>query len=381
MLPIYFFGGLGLVLLLTLVPLPKQKLKNTINKYVSERDTKGDLLKKIEKTFLIKIMTPKPGSLFREREQSKLKKSGCKLSLEQLSIVKVGIFIVSVVIIIGIYTNMNDMREQGVLQQVNNSNSATSLIFGEEATTQAVVSLEGVLLNKVIERTPNYKEYFKKNKIGDLASKIAIAREELEIIDTDDVMARKVLSILLQAYTISKLSLSNILFAILIAMAATGLVDVHLNFQRSIRGRKIEKEFEKIEAVIILLMNKDNVNVVTLLQQMKQQSKILKPYFQECLNQYTSSPEKALDDLIEEVNNNEFSKFITILKQCLYSDKDTNNQILKIQRTLRLSLQETLNKQRNKNKRLRLTLLQFPLILLLILLIMLPFLDIIKNTI
>lgn len=381
MLPIYLIGGLGVLLMLTLIPLPKQKLKNTINKYVSPKDTKGDFVKKIEKSLIVRLITPKHDSIYREKEELKLKRAGCKLKLEHVSIIKIIIFCCSFFLILGIYLNMNEMREQGVLNQVNNDSSASSLIFGDSETNSKSISIEELLLNKVIERSPNYKEFFKKDKVQELANVIAITRDELEIVDLDDIIAKKVLGLLLQAYTVSKLTFSNFIIIILLAIAFTGVLDMYFYFLRSIRSGKIEKEFEKIEAVIILLMNKENVNVVSLLQQMKQQSRILKPYFQECLNQYTSNPVKALDDLIDDVSNNEFTKFITILKQCLYSDKDTNNQILKIQRTLRLSLQETMNKQKNKSKRFRLTLLQFPLILLLILLVMLPFLDIIKKTI
>lgn len=380
MLPIYFFGGLGLILILTLIPHPKQKLRSTINKYVSQKDNKGDFIKRVEKSIIIRLITPKSGTIRREKEEISLKRAGCKINLEQLAMIRIIIFVFSFSLVLGVYLNMNEMREKGILDKVNNT-SASSIIFADNETNDISISMEGMLLNKVIENTPDYKEFFKNNKEQELAKKIAIAREELEIVDTDDVIARNVLRLLLQAYTVSQLSFSNLGVIILIAIAITGVVDVYLIFTKSIRNKKIQKDFEKIEAVIILLMNKENINVVSLLQQMKQQSKILKPYFQECLNQYTSSPTKALDDLIDEVSNNEFTKFITVLKQCLYSDKNTNNQILKIQRTLRLSLQETQNKQKNKDKRLRLTLLQLPLILFLALLAISPFLDIINKAI
>ena len=379
---VYILGGIGILLLLTLIPLPKQKLKSTINKYVSEKDSRDELITRIEKSFFIKMITPNPASNRYAKERKKLLKAGITLSLEKMSIIKVIFFIVSFIFILGVYMNMSTLREEGILKISNNSRTATTLIMGNKEAPASEDNLNfDSLLRKTIEIVPDYKTYFRKNKMGDLAKKIAVIRDEMNIQDSKDETARKVLETLFQAYNVSVVTPANIGIIILIALLSTGLIDLVIGFNKSIRSTKIEKEFAKIEAVTILLMNKENVNVVSLLQQMKAQSRVLKPNFQQCLNKYTPNPVQALDDLIEEVDNSEFTKFITILKQCLYSDKTTNNQILKIQRSLRLAMEETVNKQRNRNKRIRLTMLQFPLILLLILLLMLPFFEIIKNTI
>lgn len=378
---VYILAGVGALLLLTLIPLPRQRLKNTINKYMYEKDSREEFISKIEGSFLIKMMTPKKDSVRYEKERKKLLKSGIRLSLEKVAIIKVVFFIISFIFIFGVYVNMNTLREKGILEQSDNNNAVTLIMGNTDTDVKGSNSIYDSLLQKTLEKAPNYKTYFKKNKVGELAAIIGDAREELSIQDNKDETARKVLQTLLQAYNMTIISPANVGILLLLALLSTGIIDLIFGFRKSIRIAKIEKEFAKIEAVTILLMNKENINVVSLLQQMKAQSKVLRSNFQQCLNMYTSSPVKALDELVTEVDNSEFTKFITILKQCLNSDKATNNQILKIQRNLRLAMEETVNKQKNRSKRIRLTLLQFPLILLLILLIMLPFFDIIKNTI
>lgn len=377
---IYILGGIGILLFLSLIPMPKRKLKNTINKYVCEKDSRKKIITKIEHSFLIKMITPNPTSKRYDREKKKLKKAGITLSLEKLAIIKVTFFIVSFVFILGVYMNMNTLREEGILNQNNTSGNATLIVGKKEIDVSDNLNFDS-LLEKTLETVPDYKIYFRKNKMQELAKKIVLIRDRMSIQDPKDEVARKVLKTLFQAYNVSVLTPANVVIIFLIALLSTGLVDLIVKFKQSIRSTKIEKEFAKIEAVTILLMNKESTNVVSLLQQMKSQSKVLRPNFQQCLNKYITSPTEALDDLIEEVDNSEFTKFITILKQCLYSDKNTNNKILKIQRNLRLAMEETINKQKNRNKKIRLTLLQFPLMLLLILLLMLPLFDIIKDTI
>lgn len=376
----YYLGGLGLVLLLTLIPLPKKRLRNTINKYISEKDGNSNLLIKFEKSILVKLIIPKENSRQRVRDKEKIKKAGIKISLERIAAIKIGIFIIFFFLTIGAYSNMNSLREKGILEKPSYSNNEQYLTFNDNQTQEdSVNSIESSLLKKVLENVPDYKNYIKNDKINNLAKKIAIERKELGILDENDQIAKNVLTILVDAYTASTITLRDIITILLISIISTGIVDIIIYLKSSVRNSKIEKEFEKIEAVTLLLMNKESVNVISLIQQMKKQSNTLKPYFQQCLNQYPSNPNKALDELIDSVNNNEFTKFITILKQCLHSDKNTNNQILKIQRALRLALNKTSNKRKNRNKRVRLTLMQFPLLIMLILLIMLPFINIMSS--
>jgi hypothetical protein len=382
MMPVYIIGGLGLILLLTLIPLPKAKLRKTINKYVGEKENREKLVDKLEKSFIIKAITPLSTTMKYQRDKSRYRKAGLTLTPERMSIVKVVIAFIMFLLLLTVYFDMNGLREKGILSR-NDTNNTAVLIFGGDSSEQAASgnSVYDIFYQRVKEEIPNYKRYFSKAQEGELAKKIAFIREELEIQDINDEYAKKIFNTLFEAYQVSIITPGGLGIIFCLSLLGSGVADLYINLKRTVRSRKVEKEFEKIEAVTILLMNKEQINVISLLQQMKQQSKTLKPYLQRCLNQYTADPIKALDDLVDEVNNLEFSKFITILKQCLYTDKGTNKQILEIQRRLRLAMQETLNKQRNRNKRLRLTMFQLPLLLILILMIMLPLFDLIKNTI
>lgn len=381
MLPVYILGGLGLILLLTLIPLPKAKLRKTINKYVGEKENRQKLLDKIENSLVIQAITPKKGTLKYERDKNRLRKAGISFSPEKMSMVKVVVTFIMFFLILAVYVDMNGLREKGVLTR-NDSNNTAVLLFGDASEEASIGnSIYDNFYQRVLKEVPNYKRYFAKANEGEIAEKITSIREELEIQDVNDEYAKKIFNTLFEAYQVSIITPGGLGIIFCLALLGSGVVDLYINIRKTIRNRKVEKEFEKIESVTILLMNKEQINVISLLQQMKQQSKTLRPYLQRCLNQYTADPIKALDDLVDEVNNLEFSKFITILKQCLYTDKSTNKQILEIQRRLRLAMQETLNKQRNRNKRLRLTMFQLPLLLILILMIMLPLFELIKNTI
>lgn len=379
---VYLFSFLGVVLIFSTIPNSKNRLKKTINKYLDRKNTWENLLIRLESSSFTKFFIPKLGTEKYEKEETKLRKSGIKLSLERMFTIRVSVSVLMFALSLALYINMNFLREQGVFADINNSNNAASVMFGNKTTktSQSDVIYQS-LLKYSLEQITDYRKYFKDNDLESIYKRVIDVREKIGIEDPNDQAAKKVVFTLKKGYEVSRITVKGILLLLLISLFSSILVDMAIKIMSNIRTRKIEKEFEKIEAVTILLLNKEQINVISLLQQMKRQAKILKPALQQCLNEYTSNPYKALDNLINEVNNTDFTKFMTVIKQCLSSDKDTNTQILKIQRGLRLAMQESINKQRNKGKSLKLTILQFPLIFLLILLVMLPFLDIIKSSI
>ncbi|WP_368244278.1 hypothetical protein, partial [Clostridium tertium] len=86
-------------------------------------------------------------------------------------------------------------------------------------------------------------------------------------------------------------------------------------------------------------------------------------------------PVIALDKLMKEVNDENFSSFILILKSCLDKSKNINSEVLKLQRKLRFLNEKLDNDKSLEFKELWLTIAQFPLILMFVLDLLMPFLS------
>ncbi|MBS5926210.1 MAG: hypothetical protein ACLS2V_13015 [Clostridium paraputrificum] len=218
---------------------------------------------------------------------------------------------------------------------------------------------------------PVYKEYFKNDDVVGLGLYIKeYSNENKFSVDDEDI--RILLEAYSEAYAETFFNYRTFLTIFLIALISTLLVDLTITLKCNIYNAQLLKEFEKLEIVAMLHMGRNDVNILEIIKEMTKYSIYLKPYLERCLNMYTSNTFAALDNLITEIPDQGFKNFILILKSCLESPKEVNLNVLKIQRELRLELENTKKNKVLKQKELYLTIAQFPLMMLAALNLIIP---------
>lgn len=282
--------------------------------------------------------------------------------LKNIFLIKISLFIIIIILsFTGKYV-LNSMVVKETLNSASIHNDTNYMISIIDA--QSVVSYVG----------DDYKLYIKNNDINGLKEYIFNFVTENKL-NVDQETVYSICDIYIRSYGEGDISLEDIGYIFLLAVFSTLLVNILINLQFKIYNVKLLSEFYSMELIAILHMNRNELNVYEILTELNKYSIYLKPYFTRCLNRYTSSPAIALDTLIKEVNNPNFSSFILILKSCLDNSKNINSEVLKLQRKLRFLNDRLENDKSLEFKQLCLTIAQLPLILTFVINILIPFLN------
>lgn len=220
----------------------------------------------------------------------------------------------------------------------------------------------------------DYKKYVKNNNLNALALKIWTYSNSNNIdIDKNDVVS--ISSIYNNTYLNGEITFLDICQIIILAIASSFFIDIYIEIRYRVCNMRLMKEFQTIELMALLQMNRKELNIYEILKEINKYTLYLRTQITRCLNRYNTSPIVALDKLILEVDNSDFTNFITILKSCLDKSKDINSDILKLQRKLRI-LNDTLeDDKRLEFKKLCLTISQLPLIAIAVLNLLIPVLS------
>lgn len=217
-----------------------------------------------------------------------------------------------------------------------------------------------------------YKVYFRENKQQEFYNYLCkfIGDSKMEK-DSSDIQL--LFNIYKSAWDETRLTISDLVILIILALCSNYLVVLYVNLKYKICDLKMIKEFQRIELIAILNMNREELNIYEILKEINKYAVYLKPYLTRCLNSYTSNPKQSLRTLSKNVANDGFSNFIIILENCLDKPKDTNVEVLKLQRRLRYLGEKIDNDKDLKFKSICLTIAQYPLISVFMANMLLPF--------
>lgn len=379
------FFGLGLIFLLsTLVTFKrnikanysKTKIEKFINKFksskiitlmINENDSSNKkLIKKLQ--VIIQCSQAEEINKNRYRFSSKqassevIKIKSAKEMLKSIYLMEIGLFIVVCISGFFIKSSLNNM----VVRETLNSASIHNLSNYKINTSDASSILKYI--------GEDYKNFIVENNIDGLKEVIYdfVVENKLNL-DQDDIYI--ICDTYIQAYDEGHFNLKEITIIIIISILSTLLVKLYVNIRYKIYNVKLISEFYSMELLALLHMNRDELNVYEILTELNKYSIYLKPYLTRCLNRYSSNPLVALDKLMKEVNDENFSSFILILKSCLDKSKNINSEVLKLQRKLRFLNEKLDNDKSLEFKELWLTIAQFPLILMFVLDLLMPFLS------
>lgn len=218
----------------------------------------------------------------------------------------------------------------------------------------------------------DYKTYLKNRNIVGLKEKIeTYARDNRLGIDQAGIIT--MCKIYNQAYEEGKLNIKDYSVIAILAFLSNLLVILYINLLYRMYKVKLLKEFNEVELIAILHMNREGLNIFQILSEVNKYTVYLNPYIRRCLNKYNSDPSAALDKLIKEVDDENFTSFVSVLKSCLDKPKEINTEVLKLQRKLRFLSKKVDNEKDIEFKQLSLTVAQFPLISIFAFNLMLPF--------
>ena len=380
---ILFFLGL-IFLLSTLVTFKrnikanysKTKIEKFINKFkssklitlmINENDSSNKkLIKKLQ--VIIQCSQAEEINKNKYRFSSKqassevIKIKSSKEMLKSIYLMEIGLFIVVCISGFFIKSSLNNM----VVRETLNSASLHNLSNYKINTSDASSILKYI--------GEDYKKFIVENNIDGLKEVIYdfVVENKLNL-DQDDIYI--ICDTYIQAYDEGHFNLKEIIIIIIISTLSTLLVKLYVNIRYKIYNIKLISEFYSMELLALLHMNRDELNVYEILTELNKYSIYLKPYLTRCLNRYSSNPVIALDKLMKEVNDENFSSFILILKSCLDKSKNINSEVLKLQRKLRFLNEKLDNDKSLEFKELWLTIAQFPLILMFVLDLLMPFLS------
>lgn len=294
--------------------------------------------------------------------KSQLRCIGWNITLEGLFATKIILYIVLVILFFGIRSNFANMIKNTQLNPIT--------IYSD--SQYRIDPKLGEIIVRIIG--DDYKVYIKNGDLKGLNLRIKeiVTTNNLFMIDED---IEKMVGIYQTTYTSTTLQPLHIVLIFLINIFIVHSVNFIISILYKIRRADMLKEFENLEIITILLMNREELNVLDIIKVMEHQAKYLKPFFTKCLNSFPNNPALAINTLIQEVDENDFRNFMIILRGCLDSGKQTNREMLKIQRELRLVLEETSLNAKSRRKSLYLTLAQFPLIICMGINLILPILS------
>lgn len=236
-------------------------------------------------------------------------------------------------------------------------------------------SVEMDTLSQIIDYVgDDYVDYFKKSQ-KDEFDKLVYSYCSNNRLDITKADINKIVNIYSDVYQETSFNFYNVAPIIIISLLSNFLVIFYINMVYRIYKIRLSKEFNQVELIAILHMNREDLNIYEILKEVNKYCVYLKPYMTKCLNKYNSDPIVALNELADKVDDADFSNFIKVIKSCLNTPKDINTNILALQRKLRYISKKIDNADYVEKKILWLTMASFPLIMLFNVNLILPFIE------
>lgn len=350
---------------------------NLLWKFLKVFFKKHNFIYYLDNSLLVRVLLPPKESDKYKRSIKKLKRLGITKSFERIMTYKllIIIFTFSLLISFNIYYT-SYANKQSLL--VNNDTSTVSLsnLTSKNNTNNDTNML---IIRKTIELEPNYKRLIKENKNQELINIIFKAEDYYNIKDTTGDFTK---NIFLKFYNASnvKLHLINIVLFFLISILMSGVINIYFMIISSIRQAKVEKEFKLMELITIILIKNSDITVEEILNVQRDYTTLLKDQYKKCLIEYPRSKIGAIDKLIKDVDNDEFNMFMSIVKENLKSDSETNIKLLEAQKNLNYELDEERYREKLNKYSIFYTVLSFQIWFIALVALFYPVLSHIKNS-
>lgn len=120
-----------------------------------------------------------------------------------------------------------------------------------------------------------------------------------------------------------------ILLIVLLAMLLYVLPDMFLNNRIKARKKLMQEELPIIETFVVIMLESGNHTVYDILKALLNTTVFFKPYITMCLNEYYVDPKRAIQNMADNVNNEEFQMVCNSLKQAVDMSKEHTAEFMK----------------------------------------------------
>lgn len=333
-----------------------------INKIKKQKVQKFDLDRLLEKALIIKLLIPEKGSEKYKISQKNLKKLNLNVTVERVVFYKLLLIIVSFILLMMGYNYYLNQKENELIFFADTTSKKSLLGDMSEVRNNDKIKDEVVqqILINTIELQPDYKTLIDNSQFDILASSIKKSELQLGVNDDTNELAKKTMERFLMIAN-NKLNPTVVMLLFLVSVLSSSLVNLYLYVNTILLNNKIESEFRLLELLTLVLIKNSTISVDYILFKLRDYSKVLKPYFNDCLVIYPYDRNKAIENLISEVSNPEFTKFMFLIQQNLTSDRETNVKLLESQKNLRTEIAEERYKAKVNKLSKTYALISFPI--------------------
>ncbi|MDI6707372.1 MAG: hypothetical protein QME73_14140 [Bacillota bacterium] len=326
---------------------------------------------------ILRFVTPKPGSRAYEKQKKLIQRARVDITVEGLqALVIAGLVLGLLAGAAVVHTNVRMRVREAYL-----SRSSNVLTFIKPGTGGGDERKDLLLERLTAEAAGSidYKGYIERGEYRELKRKVLSMVEQTGVVDEyAGEYAEKVYRSLLE---LKDAGFGRNDALILIMLGCTGMLVP--GWVLGVRAKKtlgmMEYELSRLEIITILLLQRENINISSILMRLKAASNVYRPYLSRCLAAYPENPHGAMTRLQEEVDYPPFTDFINVLKQGIDSDRETTGKVLDMTRRLKNALQEAMEKQNIRKAHRNIQLLQYPMVAALLAVLLLPWLIIFKN--
>lgn len=333
---------------------------------------KHNLFEFLDKSFIVqKILIPPKKSIGYKKGVQKLKRAGILTSLERIATYRLLIMIITfTTLIIGNIYYISIANQQTLLgTSTNNSSTFNFSNIGPSNASQN--DLKTLIIKKTIELEPSYKKLLSHNQNQELVNAILKVEEDLNVKDKDGTLTKEIFTTFLTTSKIN-LKIMNIIMFLLVSFLMPSTINFYVMVITTIRQTKIEKEFKLMELITIILIKNGDITVEEILNVQRDYSKLLKEQYNKCLIEYPFDKKGAVENLIKSVGNEEFNTFMSLIKENLKGDRETNIKLLEAQKDLNYELEEEKYRGKINKYSLIFTILSFPVWILAALTLFIP---------
>lgn len=287
-----------------------RKIKDTTKNNVMEIGNEHPWQEKVYKMSIPKVVVnafmPKKKTKEYMKITKLLKDSASSQKIEWMYVNKITVAIVTFVLSIVIFLYIHNVAIRWIYEEVLLEDGTTTMMMSSTDKNKGRKILE--VDNKILDKLR-----------GDNSITKARVRYELTLTAyykdaTDDMLDKgtdRVYTKLKAINAESQLQWYEVLIAMGFSVLAYMFPNILLIFQKRMRDLEMEDEVMQFQAIILMLMKIERVNVEMILEWMERYSNIFRVPITKCVNNYESGAWESLEELKEDVT---FPKFISIVE-------------------------------------------------------------------
>ncbi len=220
---------------------------------------------------------------------------------------KILLFIVTLVIMLGLFSFMSINEKNKVLNEPSLGEHFLAAKIDDE-TLQRAIDLTSED-NKRLEKLVGARTY---EEVLEILSMEKMTREQA-------IITAKRLYSKLEILNRPVLVWEEVVIALIVSLLFYYLPDINLGLRRKILAVEVDDEIAGFDSIILMLMYHKNLSIVDILEWLEMYSVTFKGAINDCINDFSSGSTEALSDLARATDN---ERFLRILSGLMAASED-----------------------------------------------------------